>query len=31
MSGAERVEAIVRGTPWLMDALRVAPKVNAPD
>lgn len=31
MSGAERVEAIVRGTPWLMDALRAAREVDAPD
>jgi hypothetical protein len=31
MSGAARVEAIVRDTPWLMDALHAAREVNAPD
>jgi uncharacterized protein len=31
MSGTKRVEAIVRSTPWLMDALRVARDVDAPD
>jgi len=31
VSGAERVAAIVRGTPWLMDALRAAREVDAPE
>lgn len=31
MTGRERVEVILRGTPWLMDALRVARDVDAPD
>jgi uncharacterized protein len=31
VSGTEQVEAILRSTPWLMDALRVARDVDAPD
>jgi hypothetical protein len=31
VTGAERVAAIVRVTPWLMDALHAAREVNAPD
>jgi Nucleotidyltransferase len=31
VTGARRVEAIVRDTPWLMDALRAGREVDAPD